>query len=446
MAWDLQYQQRKSGYLFRFEKYQSPKAILSCLVLYFFSFGFSYSQLKFSENSFSPVIDSLFKTQKSFFDTYTNFPNFYKIQIIYTQIDRDKNNNPVFTNHTWRLTPDEYFNPASFVKVPASIFAMEKINNELSKYGIDKYSPMLFEKNQECQQEQTWDSTCLCLYPNIAHFIKRALVVSENSPFKRLYEFLGQEYIQNRLKELGFGNTRIIQRFASDCDEEGNRYTNAVNFFDVDSNVLYRQPEQYNANYVHAKDSTIMVGNFVMDGRKKIRGGKDFSNANRVQLDHIHQFMMAIFFPKQMPEKLQFNLTQDDLNLLRKYLGLNPEESIDPKYDMEEYWPAYNNYFFYGQSKRAVMMKDVRIFNKVAMAYGFLSETAYVADFKNKREFFLSATIYANKDETLMDNKYDYSDVGMPFLQNLSLLVYKHELKRKVQYEPEFSELEMLFK
>lgn len=432
--------------LVRKRKYRSPKTILSCLFFYWIIFSSSYSQLQFSENTFSPVIDSLFKTNSSFFSSYTNFSKFYRIQIIYTQIDRNEKGEPTFTNHTWRLNPDEYFNPASLVKVPASIFAMEKMNNEISKYGVDKYSPLVFEKNTDCQQEQIWDSTCVCLYPNIAHFIKRSLIISENSPFKRLYEFLGQEYIQNRLSQIGFNGSKIIQRFASDCDEEGNRYTNAVNFYDADSSLLYRQPEQYNANYIREKDSTVMVGNYIMDGRKKIKGGKDFSNSNRLMLHHAHQLMMAIFFPKQMPKNLQFNLTQDDLNLIRKYLGINPEESIDPRYDMNEYWPAYNNYFFYGQSKHASMMKDVRIFNKVAMAFGFLSETAYVADFKNKREFFLSATIYVNKDGVMLDNRYDYSDVGMPFLKELSLLIYKHELKRKIQYEPDFSELEMLFK
>jgi hypothetical protein len=419
---------------------------LGCLFSLLLNWNMAYSQLQFNENSFSPVVDSLLKTQSGFFAPYYNFPNFYRIQIIYTQVDRDKNNAPIFTQHSWRLMPDEYFNPASLVKVPAAIFSMEKINTQLSKYGVDKYSPLLVEQNYDCQEPEVWDATCVCQYPNIAHYIKRALIVSENSPYKRLYEFLGQGYIQQRLDQLGFHGAKIIQRFASECDEEGNRYTNAINFFDVDSNLLYRQPEQYNENYVHTKDSTIMIGNYVMDGRKKIKGGKDFSNANRLPLHHIHQLMMAVFFPKQMPENLRFNLTQDDLNLMRKYLGLNPEESDDPIYDPQVYWPAYNNYFFYGQSKKATLLKDVRIFNKVAMAYGFLSETAYVADFKNKREFFLSATIYVNKDGVMMDNKYDYTDVGMPFLQNLSLLVYKHELKRKLNYAPDFSELEMLFK
>lgn len=432
--------------LVRIKKYLTLKTTLSCLIFYFFSFNFSNAQLQFSENSFSPVIDSLLKTQSSLFSSYYNFPDFYKIQIIYTQIDRDEKNNPTFTNHTWRLNDHEYFNPASLVKIPACLFAMDKINNQLQSFGVSKYSPLLVEQNYDCQEPEIWDSTCVCKYPNIAHYIKRTLVISENKPYKRLYEFLGQEYIQNKLAALGFTGSKIIQRFASECDEEGNRYTNAINFFDVDSNLLYRQPEQYNEKYQHTKDSTFMVGNYIMDGRKKIKGGKDFSNANRLLLHHVHQLMMVIFFPQQLSKILSLNLTEDDLNLMRKFLGVYPEECEDPLYDCKEYWPAYNNYFFYGQSKSAKILPHVRIFNKVAMAYGFLSETAYVADFKNKREFFLSATIYVNKDGIMLDNKYDYADVGMPFLKNLSLLIYQYELKRNINYPPNFTELEKLFK
>jgi len=425
-------------------KNQSHRVIFICLAFYLGFLFPLHSQLEFKTNSYSPLLDSLLRTNK-FLEPIHNFPDFYRVQIIYTQIDRDTKGNPTFTNHTWRLTPNEYFNPASLVKIPAAIFSLEKINYELADYGVTKYSPVFYEKNYSCETEQQWDSTCICLYPNIAHFIKRALIISENSPYKRLYEFLGQGYIQKKLASMGFSETRIIQRFSSDCDEEGNRYTNAVNFFDVDSILLYRQPEMYNQEYIHVKDSTIMVGNYIMDGRKKIKGGKDFSNANRIQLHHVHQMMMAIFFPGSMPQNLQFRLTDDDLNLLRYALGINPEESKDPVYDKKDYWPAYNNYFFYGLSKQTQMMKHVRIFNKVAMAYGFVSETAYITDFKNKREFFLSATIYANKDGVLLDNRYDYADVGIPFLKDLSLLIYNYELQRKVKNQPDFSELERLF-
>jgi hypothetical protein len=38
------------------------------------------------------------------------------------------------------------------------------------------------------------------------------------------------------------------------------------------------------------------------------------------------------------------------------------------------------------------MPEQVRVFNKVGWAYGFLTDISYVADFKNDIEFMLTAT------------------------------------------------------
>src|SRR5689334_13516665 len=56
-------------------------------------------------------------------------PQNYRLQIIYTQINRDANNNPSFKNYYFNLDPDLYFNPASTVKLPLSLLSMEKLND-----------------------------------------------------------------------------------------------------------------------------------------------------------------------------------------------------------------------------------------------------------------------------------------------------------------------------
>ncbi|HET9279774.1 MAG TPA: hypothetical protein VFN95_16375, partial [Flavitalea sp.] len=42
----------------------------------------------------------------------------YRLQIIYTQIDRTKSNKPVFKNYYYNYDPGLYYNPASTVKMP----------------------------------------------------------------------------------------------------------------------------------------------------------------------------------------------------------------------------------------------------------------------------------------------------------------------------------------
>ena len=51
----------------------------------------------------------------------------HRIQIIYTQIDRDADNTPSFRSFSFRLNADEYFYPASTVKLPAAVLALEKV-------------------------------------------------------------------------------------------------------------------------------------------------------------------------------------------------------------------------------------------------------------------------------------------------------------------------------
>ena len=72
-----------------------------------------------------------------------------------------------------------------------------------------------------------------------------------------------------------------------------------------------------------------------------------------------------------------------------------------------------------------------KITNIVGLSYGFMIDCARIYDKKNNIEFMLSAVIYANEDGVLNDGKYDYYNVGMPFLAELGRQFYNYELRRK---------------
>src|SRR6185437_8430673 len=69
-------------------------------------------------------------------------PDSFHYQLIYTRIDRDRNNVPHFHNYYLHVDSLDYFNPASTVKMPLAFLALEKMDS-LARYGIDKYTPML---------------------------------------------------------------------------------------------------------------------------------------------------------------------------------------------------------------------------------------------------------------------------------------------------------------
>jgi len=91
------------------------------------------------------------------------------------------------------------------------------------------------------------------------------------------------------------------------------------------------------------------------------------------------------------------------------------------------------------------MPKNIRIFNKVGWAYGFLTDVAYIVDFEKNIEFMLSATIYCNEDGILNDDKYDFDSIGNPFLEKLGNLVYDYEIKRERKVTPDLSRFKVKY-
>ncbi|MFX6011384.1 hypothetical protein ABTE87_22095, partial [Acinetobacter baumannii] len=79
-------------------------------------------------------------------------------QIIYTQINRDKNNKPHFTNYYFNVDANNYFNPASTVKLPLAFLSLEKFN-DLRVKNIDAATSMLFDSAYKRQVIRHSDST-----------------------------------------------------------------------------------------------------------------------------------------------------------------------------------------------------------------------------------------------------------------------------------------------
>ena len=55
----------------------------------------------------------------------------------------------------------------------------------------------------------------------------------------------------------------------------------------------------------------------------------------------------------------------------------------------------------------------------------------YIKNYEEDVEFFLSATIYVNENETMNDNIYEYDNRGIPFLAEFSRQIYQFEKLRK---------------
>ena len=385
------------------------------------------------------LISNLFAKQPQLFNDVVLKRDNLRLQIVYTQINRGKKakDKIKFTEHTYGVDADKYFYPASTVKLPVAILALQKLN-ELKITGLDKNSTMITGEDGDGQTSVCNDPSAPDGRPTIAHYIKKILLVSDNDAFNRLYEFLGQEYINNNLHQLGYKDVQIIHRLNISLSEEQNRHTNPVTFMDTSGNILYAKPAEKSKLNYNIRDTKIGKG-FMADG-KLVNQPFDFSKKNCLPIMDLHNMVKSIMFPESVPKNQQFNLGKEDYKFLHRYMSMMPQESKSPVYSSPDYWDTYVKFLFYG-AEPGKANPDIRIFNKVGDAYGFLIDAAYIVDYKNEIEFILSAVILCNSDEIFNDDKYDYDSVGLPFLKNLGRQIYGYEQTRVRKYKPLLSPL-----
>ena len=358
------------------------------------------------------------KTKPKQFSYYLENKDSLRLQIIYTKIVHTKNGQSSFHEYRFNVNDSLYFYPASTVKMPAAFLALEKLN-ELNDAHVNKYTSVKTRTYITSPSTDTNPST-------IANYIKQVFLVSDNDAFNHLYEFLGQGYIQQKLIEKGYADAEIRHRLQILLTPEQNKKTDTVTFYDPLSNIIRQQPPQYNKN--NFTERKTLVGKGYYSGTQFIHQPFDFSVKNRIYLEDLHHILQSVLFPESVSPEQRFNLTDDDYNFLYRWMSSYPRESKITKYNNDDYWDTYAKFLLYGEEKKTVN-NNIRIFNKVGDAYGFLTDVAYIIDKKKNIEFMLSATLLCNKKQIFNNDDYDYETIGFPFMKNLGKLIYDYELK-----------------
>jgi hypothetical protein len=378
------------------------------------------------------LIESLLSSRPDLFGQVLESLDRHEVQILYTQIDRDEDNRPAFRTHAFRLNPKAYFYPASAIKIAAAVLALEKLN-QLGIDGLRRDTSLRIDSAYTAQTAVHGDETSPTGLPSIGHYVRKLFVVSDNDAFNRLYEFLGQQYLNETLWNKGYRDIRVTHRLAIARTSDQNRNTNPFTFYDGDR-IIYRQPPAYNPTQYSAPEP-ILRGRGFYSGGELYHEPKDFTRSNYVSLVVLQGILQAIMFPQAVPEKRRFNLTEGDYALLYKSMSMLPRESRHPRYDPGEYHDGYVKFLMFGDGKGPIP-EQIRIFSKSGQAYGTLIDNAYIVDFENRVEFLLTATIYVNENQIFNDDHYEYDQIGLPFLANLGRVIYQHELERKRKHLP----------
>lgn len=374
--------------------------------------------------------DLLFKRASPQLRHVLSHPDSFHVQLIFTTITRDAKGKPSFRDWHFNTDRQQYFNPASTVKMPLAFLALEK----LRKLKLWKWTPMLTDSAWSGQSTVTTDTSAANGLPSIAQYIKKIFLVSDNDAYNRLYEFLGQGYIHDQLRAKGYNDVRIVRRFVP-MNEEENRHTNPVRFVQ-NGETLYQQPAAYNtAPFDYSR--AWLVGHSHWDRNDSlIRSPMDFTKHNYFALEDLHRLLRSVIFPESVKAQERFGLEAEDYRFLYRWMGALPFESDHPRYDTTEFFDSYTKFFRF-KDQRGKIPDHIRVFNKTGWSYGYLTDVAYFADFRAQVEFMVSGNIYVNRDGVLNDGKYEYEEVGYPFFREVGDILYAYALENAPTRRPD---------
>ncbi len=380
------------------------------------------------------LLEQLMRKQPDKFGSVLANAQKHRVQILYTQIDRDKQNRPNFRSFSYRLDPREYYYPASTTKLPTALLALEKMNRLKLK---NKYLPMRIDSTRPDQTPVTGDSSSADGNASVAQYVKKIFLVSDNDAHNRLLEFVTPDTLNKALYAKGFTNIKINRRLGIGATMTQDSYMNPLRIYAEDGKtVLYSQAASSPTMQYKFDVRDLKQGKGVIKRGALVNEPIDFTESNYVSLETLQRILQTVLFPEIMPRTAQFNLTPEDYDLVYSSMAKFPRESRFPRYaDTTQYYDRYVKFAMNGNS-REPMPSHIRVFNKVGDAYGYVIENAYVVDFKKNIEFFVSAVIYANEDEIFNDEKYEYDTVSFPFLGNLGDMLYKYEAERKRTITP----------
>ena len=338
----------------------------------------------------------------------------YEIQILYTEVSKNNLDQTEFKDFQFQLNDEKYFYPASTIKLPIAIMTLSKIN-ELRAEGSNislksKLKLSLINNKKEIIVQDSISS--------FQNLIADVFLVSDNSASNVLIDFLGYNYFNSSMINAGYENTYLNHKFNPDPFVDSSWIITTL-----DNDVISSKENKRNV-IAGSNISNLKKGERSLVNGKIINESMDFSLKNRSSLTDMHNIMKNLIYPEITLSK--FNLNVEDYDFLRYWMSRFTYEDLGNKYISDDrFFNSYNKFFIHGMDT-ILKSTDIRVYNKVGQAYGTSTDSAYIKNYKEDVEFFLTATIYTNKNEIMNDNIYEYGDTAIPFLSRLSKNLYKN--------------------
>jgi hypothetical protein len=373
------------------------------------------------------LLYQILKGKDPLIDEVLNNPSRYEFQLIYTKINR-QDSKLILEERS--LNKDKfYFNPASLIKFPLAVVGLEYLYS-LRKYGAGLNSKILL-------------NTCSCDFgtnqyvsksanPTPEQFVREMMIMSNNDAYNLFFDLVGIDRCNTRMKEMGLNGIIMRRRISAGCSDENNRINGGIQLLNDNDSVIYKVPcDSSITNLMPDSSLPTKAGRSHFEKGKKINKPFDYSKSNHVRLADANDLMIRLFFTELIKDSgALFKFDDVYRNFFIESLGGFPRELLNAAQDYSK-TPDHYYKFFMDPSVMNTSTGNFRIYNKVGLAGGFVSDVSYFEDKENNISFFLSGAVFAKKDGIINGGKNNYNDLGIPLFRKIGSLIYRYEQEEK---------------
>lgn len=352
----------------------------------------------------------------------------HRLQVVVGEVVEDDAGRAHLQQTTYRAG-DEYFYPASTVKLFAAVAALEYLDELRRETGlaIDVDTPLVIHPLRDGDPIDDADPDNIDGGTITVRLqIRELFLVSDNTAFNRLYDLVGQERLNATIRRAGIDSARIVQRLSLPRSDEENLTSPRVDFIGED--FRYSLPRRRSAPQPEGDPPAgLRVGEAHVTSSGLVEGPMDFTPKNQIALADLQRGLCMIVRPDVDCRGTGaggggFSLRHEDREILLEAMSRLPRQSTNPVYDSEEY-PDDSVKFVLPGVRRLVPDDEVAVYNKAGWSYGFTIENAWIVDRRTGDGFFLATTLYTNANATLNDDEYEYEEVAKPFIADLAEVI-----------------------
>ena len=304
-----------------------------------------------------------------------------RAQILWSEVCVRPDGTKFLARHGWRVDA-EYFYPASSIKLLAALATCEVLDEIARSSGraLDLDTPLIIEPLFDGDPRLEDDSSHVAGGKlTLGHEIRKLFLISDNTAFNRLYDFLGRDQLNQRAWDAGLSSVRLSHRLSLARTSDENQRTPATWLMPPGEEPLGFAARSATLELKPAEISGLLVGRAQYRNDVLVEEPLDCTHRNRASLLDLQDALVALVRPELAAPGSGYQVSASVRAFLLEAMSTYPADSRDPIYDRAKYPDDWVKFLLPGLL-RVIPREDLTVCNKVGLAYGFTIENAYVED------------------------------------------------------------------